>query len=69
MDYTEKKMTREQAQVKLEKAKCEETKTPLHMKRLNKNTVVYCRRKERIKDYERLYNKKISLEEQCMTIL
>lgn len=69
MNYTEKQVTREEAQAKLERAKREEKKTPLYMKRLNKNTVIYCRREEKIKDYEYLYKKKITLDEPCMTTL
>lgn len=62
MDYTEKKVTKEQAVIRLEKAKNEEKKTTLHMKRISPTTVVYCKRKERLNEYDKIYNKKITID-------
>lgn len=63
MDYTEKKVTKEQAVIRLEKAKEEESKTTLHMKRISPTTVVYCKRKERLEEYDKIYNKKITIDD------
>lgn len=62
MDYTEKKVTKEQAVKRLEKVKEEESQTTLHMKRISPTTVVYCKRKERLDEYDKLYNRKVTIE-------
>ena len=61
-DYFDKECTFERAKIKLEKAKEEESRTTLHMRQISPTTVVYCKRKERLDDYDRLYNKKITLD-------
>lgn len=63
MDYTEKKITKEQAVKRLEKIKEEESKTTFHMKRISPTTVVYCKRKERLDEYDKIYNKRITIDD------
>lgn len=58
-DYFDKECTLERAQKKLEKAKEEERNTALHMRQISPTTVVYCKRKERLDEYDKLYNKKV----------
>lgn len=63
MEYTEKKIIKEQAVIRLEKAKDEEKRTTLHMKRISPTTVVYCKRKEKLEEYDKIYNKKITIDD------
>ena len=51
MDYKEQIITRNQAQMLLEKMKNTESKTNMHRFVLNDRTIVYCKNKDRIKDY------------------
>lgn len=52
MDYSEQIVTRSQAQIMLEKMKAIESKTKMHRFVLNDKTVVYCKNKDRIKDFK-----------------
>lgn len=54
MDYSEKIVTRTQAQIVLDKLKEVESNTPMHRFVLNDKTVVFCKNKEKINDYIKL---------------
>lgn len=58
MDYTleEKVNSKTKAQELLERLKRKEKKIKFYEQRINKNTIVYCKNKERLDDYERSYN-------------
>lgn len=40
----------------LERLKKKEEKIKFHSRRINKNTIVYCKNKERLDEYEESYN-------------
>lgn len=47
---------RTKAQILLDKLKKAEQKIKLHKKIIGKNTIVYCKNKERLSEYEDSYN-------------
>ena len=54
--YTEKAEIKTQAERLLEKMKEEEKKHTFHTKVIGKNTIVFCKNKERLEDYDNNYN-------------
>lgn len=58
MEYTfsEKAEVRSQAEILLEKMKKEEKKHTFYTKTIGKNTIVCCKNKERLEDYDNNYN-------------
>lgn len=44
------------SRILLESLKKKEQTIKFHERRINKNTIVYCKNKERLDDYERSYN-------------
>lgn len=58
MDYTleEKFTSKSKAQELLERFKKKEKKIKFHEKRLNKNTIVFCKNEDRFEEYEANYN-------------
>lgn len=62
MDYTEKTASGEKALERLEKLKDEEKKTKFYSKQISHTTVVYCKREDRLEDYNKTYNKKITID-------
>lgn len=58
MDYTleEKFTSKSKAQELLERFKKKEKKINFHEKRLNKNTIVFCKNEDRFEEYAANYN-------------
>lgn len=58
MDYTleEKFTSKTKAKELLERFKKKEKKIIFHEKRINKNTIVFCKNKDRFEEYEANYN-------------
>lgn len=60
--YTDNVVSNEHAKIALAKCKEEESKTELFCKQISPTTVVYCKRKERLEEYDKMYNKKVKIE-------
>lgn len=56
--YAEKVVSTEAAKKKLEKCKEEERNTKMYSRRISPTTVVYCKREDRLDEYDKMYNKK-----------